>query len=275
MRVYLLLAVLAACGEVNATPADAPAGDGPKLDAAADAPLDGPGCTTVANARARWRGEQNVSDSVSVFNGVALGTNFAYTAGKHGQAFSFDGVDDGVSISDNEMLWPNTSFTLEAWVKTSSAAPGIVLSKYACGGACPNGAALSYFALALAANGFPQFDQRPEGQANTATLKDTQAINDGAWHHLVGVRDNTMSKMILYVDGVQRLSSNLVAAQLGPMSDADASVDPVTIGTSQVAGQTTYGSYLTGAVDEVAIYSRALSAAEVAAIYAAPAGICP
>jgi hypothetical protein len=89
------------------------------------------------------------------------------------------------------------------------------------------------------------------------------------------VRDNAASKMILYVDGVERVSTNLAAAQIAPLSDGDTSLDLVSIGAGVAAGSTTFENRLTGAVDDVAIYSRALTATEVADLFNKPDGICP
>ncbi len=281
MRSCWVAVVLAGCGsvsgmDIDARPADSPATDSPDIDAPIDSSIDAPPCVTLTGTVGRWRGEQNTSDSAGTYNGNSIGANFGYTPGKHGSAFLLDGVDDGVTIDDMEAFWPAASFTLEAWVKTTSNVSMLAFTKYACGASCPSGQALSYFGLAVVPNGIPQFDLRPEADPNISTIKDTLGpINNGAWHHLVGVRDNATSKQILYVDGVERVSANLAAIQLGAMTDADGSLDLVTIGTSQIAGQTTFDSYFNGAIDDVAIYSRALSAAEVAAIYAAPDGVCP
>jgi hypothetical protein len=262
--------------DIDARLGDSPAQDGPDIDAPIDSSIDAMPCAMVAGTRARWRAEQNTADQTATFNGSTIGSNFGYTAGKHGSAFLFDGVDDGVTIDDADMLWPTASFTLEAWVKTTSTAAGTVLTKYACGNNCPAGFSFSYFGLSVGANGIPQFDFRPEVNISITSLKDTLGpVNNGAWHHLVGVRDNAMSKAILYVDGAEKVTSNLDAMQLMAMSDGDVNADFTSIGTAQTAGLTTFESYFNGAIDDVAIYTRALTAAEVAAIYNAPDGVCP
>ena len=41
----------------------------------------------------------------------------------------------------------------------------------------------------------------------------TSTVNDGNWHSLVGVRDNTASKVYLYVDGVLQATTNSSGGQ--------------------------------------------------------------
>ena len=84
------------------------------------------------------------------------------------------------------------------------------------------------------------------------------------WHHLVAVRDPATLKAYLYVDGALVGSASGSAAVFGPMSNLDNELDPLQLG--QLFG---------GAIDEVAVYHGALTAAQVSAIYSAPEGKCP
>ena len=61
-----------------------------------------------------WPGDGDASDIQGANTGVLVGTTFA--AGKVGQAFSFDGVDDFVEVVDSGNLNPTTAITLDAWV---------------------------------------------------------------------------------------------------------------------------------------------------------------
>jgi hypothetical protein len=57
-------------------------------------------------------------------------------------------------------------------------------------------------------------------------------------------------------------------------TNADGEADPITIGAGTVGGTGTNSSHFAGAIDDVSYYATALSANEVAAIYAAPDGEC-
>src|SRR5438132_3193270 len=65
-----------------------------------------------------WRGEGNLLDAVGGNNGT-LRSNVTYAAGEVGQAFSLDGVSDGVVIGNPANLQLQ-NFTIEAWIKRAS-----------------------------------------------------------------------------------------------------------------------------------------------------------
>jgi hypothetical protein len=82
-----------------------------------------------------------------------------------------------------------------------------------------------------------------------ATIYGTSAVPANSWTHLAATYDGAMVR--LYVNGVQ-VSSH---AQTGAISS---SANPV-----QIGGDTIYGQYFQGRIDEVRIYNRALSQAEI------------
>jgi hypothetical protein len=278
MRFLSLMAVMGVgCGsvdskQIDARPADTSNGSG------SDASTDG-GATcaaTPAAAKARYRAENNANDHLGNFNATAVGANFSYAPGKYGQAFQLDGADDTVTINDGDQMWPAGSFTLEAWIKTTATKPAnMIISKYSCGNTCTSGIT-AYFSMYTDGAGHPGIDFRPDTptQDITSIIATTVTVNDGMWHHIVGVRDSTAKVGSLYVDGALAASANPDAGQFGPMTNLDGDVDLVTIGSSVVAGQTTYTSLFAGAIEEVAIYHSALTAAQVSAIYSAPEGKC-
>jgi len=78
----------------------------------------------------------------------------------------------------------------------------------------------------------------------------------GAWHHLTGVGDG--SDMYIYVDGVQVASRTYATSSYGSNNN------PFYIGAKVLSS----GNYFNGLIDEVLVYDRALSAAEIAQLYA-------
>ncbi|MBI5360467.1 MAG: DUF2341 domain-containing protein [Planctomycetes bacterium] len=168
-------------------------------------------------------------------------------SGKAGNALSFDGTDDYVSIADNASL--NVSnISVEAWIKTpNQTVYKFIVQKYNV--SSPN----QGFALAMNVTTSNQLGMWVGGGAWTYG----NFTWDGAWHHIVGIYNGTT--VYLYVDG------NLIGtpqALTGNMSYAV----PLYIGT--YAGTT--GTYnFSGLIDEVRIYNRALSASEITARYAA------
>jgi Concanavalin A-like lectin/glucanases superfamily/Secretion system C-terminal sorting domain len=86
------------------------------------------------------------------------------------------------------------------------------------------------------------------------------AFTTGVWHHVTAVRNN--GTISVYIDGVHRLSAS---------EGTQAPSYPI----NMVAGAMAYGGYtpprynpFNGKMNQVTIYNRALSAAEIAALYA-------
>ena len=77
----------------------------------------------------------------------------------------------------------------------------------------------------------------------------TAALAANTWTHLAGTYDG--ATMRLYVNGVQVASR----AQTGAIAT---STNPL-----QIGGDSIYGQYFAGQIDEIRVYNRALSAAEV------------
>ncbi|MGH9846379.1 MAG: LamG-like jellyroll fold domain-containing protein, partial [Blastocatellia bacterium] len=85
-------------------------------------------CLQPPSSVAAWyRGENNAADSVGLSDGYALG-GLSFAAGKAGQAFRFDGVDDRLLIpgSDKLNVGESSGFTLELWVNPATLSAGRV-----------------------------------------------------------------------------------------------------------------------------------------------------
>lgn len=273
MRLPWLLTVpiLAACGDVEDDVLDgAPQVDAVTLDASADAALCLASPTGLA---ARWRGDQNTDDDSGLYAGLAAG-GLGYGPGRHGSAFLLDGIDDAVVADRDDALWPSGSFSIEAWINVPAAVTRAswVVQKYECGGADACGP--STWSLFLDASGHVVFDLRViagGGLTATATLT---TVTDGRWHHLVGVRDLEAAQLLLYVDGAVAATQPLPASFAGPLADDDGVPDPLTIGAGRSSGSDALGAHLAGAIDEVALFTTALDATQIAALYASEVGPC-
>jgi len=95
--------------------------------------------------------------------------------------------------------------------------------------------------------------------AGDTTLASSVNINDGTWHHVAATRNNTSGAIAVYVDGVLRGSGT------GPAGSRDWPAS-LRIGSLQTAN-----NFLNGALDDVRLYDRILSAGEIAALVAPPA----
>ncbi len=85
---------------------------------------------------------------------------------------------------------------------------------------------------------------------------DVATINDGQWHH-VAVTISLNDNISFYVDGV--------LTSVSPLKVKGAGSNYAWLRVGQ-AGYTPLGNYFNGSLDEVQIYNRALSPAEIAGI---------
>ena len=170
-------------------------------------------------------------------------------------ATRFDGVNDYVSVPDFPSRYGLSSFTFEAWFRTTT---GGVVFGYQNAGAfgTPNN-----YVPAL----YVGTDGRLYGKfwAASSILSTGFAVNDGWWHHaaIVVTPGNVQT---LYVDGVV----------IGSMSDALNHLDMTfaQIGTGYgLNWPSTNGGWYNfqGDIDEVAFYGTALSQARLQAHYLA------
>jgi hypothetical protein len=175
------------------------------------------------------------------------------TAGHAGSALAFDGVNDWVTVADANDLDFTTAMTLEAWVYPTASGSGswrnVVIKQRT------NGEVYNLYANAdtdaptayvvRAAQPSVAFDARATTQLPLNT-----------WSHLAVTFDNTVLR--IYVNGVQ-VGSRTVA---GPLLTST--------GVLRLGGNSVWGEYFAGRMDDVRIYNRALSAAEIQSDMATP-----
>ena len=190
------------------------------------------------------------------------------TAGKFNGAQVFSGAE-GIDVPDNNNLdWAvGDSFSIEFWMK-GVAGTGSGINNEVMMGRYDAATGLQWW-IGVLGTGDPnnkdiQWSIYPANDgANGVELPAAPAIDasDGSWHHIVAVRDADNHKLHLYVDTVDTQADE---AFVGGFS----SDQSMTIGYLNLAPN----YYFNGTIDEVAIYSRALTAAEVQEHYAATAG---
>jgi hypothetical protein len=204
------------------------------------------------NIVAWWKGENNVDDRVGGFNGTLLNGALANGIGKVGSAFSIAGGTQAAQIAHATALNTLNTLTLECWVYISSLPSNdsvLIAGKDSTDThqyqlvLCTVGGRWCFRPL-IASPGFYYVNGNTTAQANT-------------WYHLAMTYDG--SSLRLYVNGT--LDDSIAAS--GTITSAS---NPFLIGGYGVAPWT-----LDGRVDEVSLYSRALSAGEIQGIYAAGA----
>lgn len=193
-----------------------------------------------------WNGTTGeVKDSGDdMLDGTAQNGANTIGSGKVCRAGKFDGSNDYVSVPDDTKLQLNAPLTLALWVKVNSNASDWV--RLAGKGNSTN----RNYGLWLATNGtilFQIYSSGGNGNAQT-----TVTVNDGKWHHVVGVYNG--STMKVYIDKIEKASTDY--SQLPYTSS-----DPFTIA---YAG---FQTYMNGYIDEVALFSEALSEDDITNMY--------
>ncbi|MBI2676665.1 MAG: LamG domain-containing protein [Candidatus Yanofskybacteria bacterium] len=165
-------------------------------------------------------------------------------AGKIGQALKFDGVDDWID-PNNEVIGSSAA-TVSAWIKPSSLGEGST------GSIVNNGKTIFRMAssnrLAFISDGA------------IIAVSATNAFTIGPWLHVLATRDATGVANI-YLNGVRT-------------GTADQSSGTPATGTTDMAigNNTATTTAFDGTIDDVRIYNRVLSVAEVKRLYLIGAG---
>jgi hypothetical protein len=213
-----------------------------------------PPCTELPSGLvAWWKGDGGARDVYGLFPGATVG-GAGFSAGRVGQAFNFDGVNDYLQVgSTTGLKVTGTKLTMAAWVyPTGAGSPtrgGVVLSKEG-----------EYFLV-----------RRPDGRiefsvANTTpgwagwTGTDTGVYAPlNTWTHLAMVYDGATAK--LYANGTLLHTR----AGTGAIGDGVPAYNDLRLGNRQQPG---FDSPFQGRIDEVAVFRRDLTAAEVQAVFA-------
>ena len=198
----------------------------------------------------RWRGDGNALDSVGTHHGQPQGIA-AFSQGRQGQAFSFDGISQSIVMPDSPGLRP-VQFTVSAWIYPESLR-GSYDVVFSAGHSLWLG--FSSRRLTLYTHEFGE------------SLQVSTPVQPNQWHLLTASYDGVAQR--LYLDGV-KVAERVVNR-------------PMTYGPPEVAGIGGYWYYgqlqsyenFHGLIDEVTLHNRALGDAEVRGLYDGSSPSCP
>lgn len=192
--------------------------------------------------------------SVNTNTGIFTGSPI-WVSGKRAGAVTVSSTNY-FSVASSTSLWVTGSITISMWVKTSTLNSSLQNTFIGNENYLTSGAWLGdngqYGSLIY-------FRQGPSGGNCAAGLNNgTQAcaainrsaVNDGKWHLLTGVRTSASGQTLLYLDGVLAASSASGGNFVNNSRGYDSTPANATI-----------------ALDDIRIYNRALSAAEVLSLY--------
>jgi signal peptidase I len=166
------------------------------------------------------------------------------------------GLGTGTRITQNTSQLAPTTFSVEAWVKTSGTAGGRLVGLG--DGSGTTASTVLDCQLYVGTDGKMYFGL---GSAKTVVAS-TGVVNNNAWHHVVGTYVTGASGAKLYVDGVLQASGTATLQSFTGFWRAAA--ESMTGWTANPTGQ-----FLVGTIDDIAIYTTALTQTQVSAHYAA------
>ncbi len=192
----------------------------------------------------------------TLVNGIALGGGGAFASSGtsvHFNGLGYISIDDSVNSNGTPFDFVGKAqFTLEAWVSIDSqpiSANGgfTIFSKEQYLG---NSNYLGYDLYTAPPFAFQREDE-PTDETEADSTNGFAALD--TWYYLVGTYDG--NALTIYIDDV------VVASFLGSQTSLPITNAPFLFGSET----TTYGSPLVGKMDEVAIYAKALTPAQIAA----------
>ncbi|MBC8253915.1 MAG: LamG domain-containing protein [Ardenticatenia bacterium] len=212
---------------------------------------------------AYWRFEEDsgsqVLDSILGHDGIIHGNVQRMIGGGvgGGNALEFNGIDGYVEILDiADFKFNNTSATIMGWVQlyddVNEYRPFLSINSDVSGD--------DFFQFAKARSGLYEGRVFMEVHASTnhlfaLSLSTGASLDKYTWIHFAGVVDVDHGKVRLYMNGVLQDAENLTSFDLSSASS-------VTIGSTLFLSGDEYHH---GALDEVAVFNRALSASQISA----------
>ncbi|WP_206641957.1 LamG-like jellyroll fold domain-containing protein [Nonomuraea polychroma] len=209
-----------------------------EVSAAVTAPPANPGLVAAYGMN---EGTGSTVADLSATGNTGTLTNTSWSAsGRHGSALAFNGSSSWVTVNDAPSLRLTTGMTLEAWVRpTTVDSWRTVIMKQHTGG-------LAYVLSAGSDTDRPHTVIHTAGEAD---IGGTASLPLNTWSHLAATYDGTTLR--LHVNGTQ--VSQRTAG--GPIRTDN--------GALRIGGNSIWGEYFTGLIDEVRIYNRALTTTEI------------
>jgi len=184
-------------------------------------------------------------------DGQCYGTDLTdgcnWTTGKYGNALFFGGTGTYVDTSDEISFAESVSFSVSAWIKTTTVATG---TAYIVDRTTGTNDLINLYR----SNDDIVFRLRGDDGLGITTLTGADQLTADTWYHVVGVRDVGSDLMILYLNGVEINSTT---------DDTSGTNSPVI----RIGDHSDGALGWNGSIDEVRIYKRALAPEEIRTHY--------
>lgn len=224
-------------------------------------------CVQPPSGLVSWWPAEGNADDIQNGNDGTLQNGATFAAGMVGQAFSFDGVGAFVEAPENGSLDFDGPFSIDLWVNPNASTPeGPLVSKYDFSGSVWQNVA---YEVSLWSGGELQFGITC-GTNNMFRRTVPGALPPNVFSHVAAVYSNDPSPALkIYVNGLPQPGTTF-GASCNFINQNDI---PFRIGKR--IGSAEGPRFFHGLIDEVELFNRALTAAEIQAIYnAGSAGKC-
>lgn len=200
--------------------------------------------------------DSDATDSVGTNDGTA-GGNASNEAGFINNGYYFDGNNDYINIPDDNSLDLDGSLSISYWVKRNGNPSGnmIVFEKW-------KSTTGRNWVNWIGTGGNLVF-QVYDG-TTAVNLISSGTVVDNQYHHIVAIRNSSSDKLQLFIDGVEDGASPTSDTTTGSIINDQ----PARIGL-RIDNSNDFLGY----IDEVGIWSKALTTAEISALYNSGAGL--
>mgnify|MGYP000896146402 CR=1 FL=1 len=175
--------------------------------------------------------------------------------GKTGHAASFSGSQGVYLESANVLNLGTGNFSVSCWVKTSSTSRMTLWQESGRNGTGDNQSWLRMNDNATDRQ--LRFNTEESGGSSILNIGAEGKLNDNSWKHVVAVRNGT--NMSVYINGVKVKELNTPAVRNVTGNQA--------FKIAFQEGATSFSNFYTGMLDEFLIYDKALTVAEITALY--------
>ena len=206
---------------------------------------------------AAYNGESNANDSFGSNNGTAQG-GLTYTAGKIGNAFTFNGSNSYVALPTNSLSSLTGDLSISCWVNlTSLTSVQCFLSNYIYTAGINN--EFIGFRLFYNTSGGVEFGLGDINSLSTV-LKTNNYLTTNTWYNIVVTRKGS-TRTKIYINGLQSVSNT------DSRNPAYVTTYPA-IGTAQyLSNNNTWFMSNGSKIDAVGIWNKELTASEVIELY--------
>lgn len=190
-------------------------------------------------------------DTLELHNGTVSGATYGASSGIIGGAYTFDGINDYISIPDSDRWdFANKSITITLWFKNV----GMQTANFSTFLDHHIGGVASGWRYGYALNStYVRFVNEGNGSENSCVLQSPSAITDNEWHFTSVILNYSEKKCYLWMDGIL-----IDDDDYDNLTDRDQLL--------YVGGRGIENGF-NGIIDEIRIYNRTLEPLDIISLY--------